>query len=144
MAGFNSAGHDIASSRNAGSNLVSNNIGGTGNAFSNSTRFNNLRNMLSIDGVFNFRNFVVSDRLMRFVVFLNDNFFSALGILQHVLVLVVLEFQIIDSLVEDSNFLFVVIIIGMVNGSSIFLRAVSSNLQLLVVDDFSLLIQLSI
>lgn len=128
----------------AGSNLVGHNVAGSRNAGSNGTGLNDLGNLLSVDGVFNFRNSVVSDGLTRWLVFLDDHFFGALGILQHALVLAVFDFQIIDSLVEDGDLLFVVVIIGVINSSGVFLRAVSSDLELLVVDDLGLLVQLSI
>ena len=71
---------------------------------------------------------VVNSRMNRIVVFFDNNFFGVFSWPQKRLVFVILDFQVGDSLVQNGNFLLEVIVIRMVDSSSVFDSAMFADL----------------
>lgn len=81
----------------------------------------------------------VVHNLLRFMVFLDNDFFSIFGTFQQVLIFQIFIFQILNSLIHNLKFLLIIIIIWGIDSCSVFDIAVLANLNTLFVND-SLLI----
>lgn len=77
----------------------------------------------------------VADSVDRVVVLLNDDLLGGLGVPQELLVFEVLLLELVDSAVQNGNFLLEVLVINLVDSGGGLHLAVLSDLNLLVADD---------